>query len=124
MKAANETSASLADAVYYDITDSARLEAKWENHKNSEINTGRGPMPVELLERSSRRQIGRAKRFTEENETTNESFNTGNAPTSNSQPQPQLTSPKIEKKTHISTACVISEDSTESERNQKIGMHL
>ena len=71
MKAVNETSASLVDVVYYYITDSARLDAKWENRKNGEISTGRGPMPVELLERSSRRQIGRAKHFIEKNETTN-----------------------------------------------------
>ena len=50
-------------------------------------------MSVELLERSSRQQKGRAKRFIEENETTNESFNPGNAPTSNPQPQPEQTSP-------------------------------
>ena len=93
MKAANDTSASLVDAVYYDITDSVRLEAKWENRKNDEISTSRGPMSVELLERSSRQQKGRAKRFIEENETTNESFNLGNAPTSNPQPQPEQTSP-------------------------------
>ena len=92
MKAANDTSAALVDAVYY-ITDSAHLEAKWENCKNGEISTGRGPMPVELSKRSSRRQIGRAKCFIEENETTNESFNPSNTPTSNSQPQPQQTSP-------------------------------
>ena len=54
MKAAKETSASLVDEVYYNITDSARLKAKWENHKNSEISIGRGPTPVELLDRSSR----------------------------------------------------------------------
>ena len=60
MKAANETSTSLVDAVIYDITDSAYLEAKWENRKNGEISTGRESTLVEL---SSRRQIGRAKRF-------------------------------------------------------------
>ena len=63
MKAANEISASLVDAVYYGITDSAHLEAKWENCKNGEISTGRESTLIELLERSSRRQIGRAKRF-------------------------------------------------------------
>ena len=92
MKAANETKASLVDAVCYDIADSGRLEAKWENRKNIEISTGRGPTPVELLEQSSSRQIGSVKRFIEENETTNESFNPGKAPTSNSQPEPQQTS--------------------------------
>ena len=54
MKAAKETSASLVDAIYYNITDSARLKAKRENCKNSEISIGRGPTPVELLDRSSR----------------------------------------------------------------------
>ena len=54
MKAAKETSASLVDAIYYNITDSARLKAKRENRKNSEISIGRGPTPVELLDRSSR----------------------------------------------------------------------
>ena len=93
MKATNETSVSLVDAVFYDITDLACLEAKWENRKNGEISTGRGPTPFELLDRSSRRQIGRAKRYIEENETTNESSNPDNARTSNSQPQPQQTSP-------------------------------
>ena len=93
MKATNETSTSVVDAVYYDIIDSARLEAKWENRKNGEISTGRGPTPVESLERSPGRQKGRAKHFIEENETTNESFNPGNAPTNNSQPQPKQTSP-------------------------------
>ena len=93
MKAANETNASLVDAVYYDITDSACLEAKWENREKAEVSTGRGPTPVELLERSSRRQIGRAKRFNEENETNNESFNPDNARTGNSQPQPEQKSP-------------------------------
>ena len=63
MKAANETSTSLVDAVIYDITDSAYLEAMWENRKNGEISTGRESTLVDLLERSSRRQIGRAKRF-------------------------------------------------------------
>ena len=92
IRAAIETSASLVDAVYCDITDSAHLEAKWENHKNSEIRTGRGPTPVDLLEQSSRQQIGQAKRFTEENETT-KSFNPGNAPASKTRPQPQQTSP-------------------------------
>ena len=54
MKAAKETSASLVDAIYYNIIDSARLKAKRENRKNSEISIGRGPTPVELLDRSSR----------------------------------------------------------------------
>ena len=63
MKAANEISASLVHAVNYDITDSAYLEAKWENRKNGKISTGRESTILELLEQSSRRQIGQAKRF-------------------------------------------------------------
>ena len=74
MKAANKTSASLVNPVYYDITNSALLEVKWENRKKGEISTGRGPTPVELLERSSKRQIGQVTRFFEENETTNETL--------------------------------------------------
>ena len=65
MKAANETSASLVDAVFYDITDSVCLEAKWKNCLNGKIRTCRGPKPVELLERSSRRQTEQAKCFIE-----------------------------------------------------------
>ena len=74
MKAANKTSASLVNPVYYDITNSARLEVKWENRKKGEISTGRGPTPDELLERSSKRQRGQVTRFFEENETTNETL--------------------------------------------------
>ena len=33
MKAVSETSASLVDVVYYHITDSARLDTKWESRK-------------------------------------------------------------------------------------------
>ena len=63
MKAADEINISLVDAVPYDITDSARLQAKWENRINGERCTGRGSSPLELSERSSRGQIGRAHRF-------------------------------------------------------------
>ena len=93
VKAPNETSTSPVDAVFYNITNLVCLEAKRENCKNSEISTGRTPAPVELLERSSRRQRGQAKPFIEENVTTNESFSPGNTPAGNSQPQPQQTSP-------------------------------
>ena len=65
---------SLVDAVYYNITDSAYLEAKWKSRKNGEISTARGATPVELLKWSSRPQMGRVKRFVEENETINENL--------------------------------------------------
>ena len=56
---------SLVDAVYYNITDSAHLKAKWKSRKNGEISTARGATPAELLEWSSRPQMGRVKRFVE-----------------------------------------------------------
>ena len=65
---------SLVDAVYYNITDSVHLEAKWKSRKNGEISTARGATPVELLKWSSRPQMGRVKRFVEENETINENL--------------------------------------------------
>ena len=68
MKAADEINISLVDAVPYDITDSARLQAKWENRINGERCTGCGPSPPELSERSSRRQIEQAHRFIDEEE--------------------------------------------------------
>ena len=68
MKVANETSAFLVDAIYYDITDSAHLEAKWKNRLSGKISTCRGPTPVDFLEQSSRRQMDWAKRFIEEND--------------------------------------------------------
>ena len=68
MKAADEINVSLVDAVYCGITDSARLQAKWENQINGEKCTGRGPSPLELSERSSHRQIGQAHQFIDEEE--------------------------------------------------------
>ena len=129
MKAANETSASLVDAVYYDITDSACLEAKWENREKAEVSTGRGPTPVELLERSSRRQVGRAKHYIEENETTNESSNPDNARTSTSQPQSQQTSPlqppKSKRKRLRSVESVSFQKILKKAKEiKKTGMHL
>ena len=59
---------SLVDAIYYDITDSAPLQVKWENRINGEGCTGGGPSPLELSGRSSRRQIGQAYRFVDEEE--------------------------------------------------------
>ena len=68
MKAADDINVSLIDAVYYDITDSACLQVKSENRINGEKCTGRGPSPLELSERSSHRQIGRAHHFIDEEE--------------------------------------------------------
>ena len=127
MKAANETSVSLVDAFYYDITVSALLLAKWENRKNGEINTGRGPTPVELLEWSSTRQTGRAKRYIEENETINESSNSDNASTCNSQPQPQQTSPsqppKSKRKRSVDSVS-FQKILKKAKEIKKTGMHL
>lgn len=93
MKTAHVISVSPVGAVYFDITDSACLTAKYENPQNGDISTGGGPTPVKLLERLSRRKVGRVKRFIEENETTNERSTPDYASTSNSQPQRQQTSP-------------------------------
>ena len=60
MKVANKINVSLVDAVYYDITDSVRFQAKWENQINGDRCTGRSPSPLELSGRSSRRKIGQA----------------------------------------------------------------
>ena len=66
MKAADEINASLVDVIYYDITDSVHVQAKWESRKNGEKCTGRGPSPLELSESSSGRQIGSAHCFIDE----------------------------------------------------------
>ena len=66
MKAADEINVSLVDAVYYGITDSARLQVKWEIRISAERCTGCDPSNLELSERSSRRQTGRAHRFFDE----------------------------------------------------------
>ena len=68
MKAADEINVSLVDDVYYGITDSARLQVKWEIRISAERCTGRDPSNLELSERSSRRQTGRAHRFFDEEE--------------------------------------------------------
>ena len=68
MKAADEINVSLVDAVYYGITDSVRLQVKWEIRISAERCTGRDPSNLELSERSSRRQTGRAHRFFDEEE--------------------------------------------------------
>ena len=47
MKAANEKNISLVDATYADITDSARLDAKWVNRIEGEESGGSGTSQVE-----------------------------------------------------------------------------
>ena len=43
MKAASEKNFSLVDTTYADITDSARLDAKWINRIEGEESRGSGP---------------------------------------------------------------------------------
>ena len=100
MKAADQINILLVDAIYYGITDSAPLQAKWEDRINGEGHTGRCPSPLELSERSSRRQIGRVYRFIDEEEeifATTEELPTSTLPLSHSS-QP----PKAKKKIEIS----------------------
>ena len=66
MKAGGEKNLSLVDAVYSDISDSARLEAKWLNRIEGERCAGAGPTPLQLESRNERRQVGRANRFVTE----------------------------------------------------------
>ena len=66
MKAADEINVLLVDAVYYDITDSARLQAKWKKQKNGGVD--RTWPFISLSEIPSRRQLGRAHRFIDEQE--------------------------------------------------------
>ena len=98
--AADEINVSLVDVVCYDITDSARLQVKWENRINGERYTWRGPSPLELSERSSRRQIGRAHHFIDEQEeifaTTEELLALTLSLSQSSQP------PKVKRKIEIS----------------------
>ena len=98
--AADEINVSLVDVVCYDITDSARLQVKWENQINGERYTWCGPSPLELSERSSRRQIGRAHHFIDEQEeifaTTEELLALTLSLSQSSQP------PKVKRKIEIS----------------------
>ena len=66
MKAANEKNLSLVDAVYADISDSARFDATWKNRLQGEISRCRGPSGIDLEERGERRQIDRANRYIRE----------------------------------------------------------
>ena len=67
MKAARENNISLVDAVYTDVSDSARLDAKWLNRLKGERCRGSGPSCLELEDRSELRKIDRTNRFVEEN---------------------------------------------------------
>ena len=63
MKASNEKNISLVDSIYADISDSARLDAKWKNRLLGEHCRGRGPSSLELEDRYELRQIDRANRY-------------------------------------------------------------
>ena len=67
MKSAHENNISLVDTVYTDLSDSARLAAKWLNRLKGERYHGSGPSFLELEDRSELRKIDRANRFVEEN---------------------------------------------------------
>ena len=66
MKAVNVKTLSLVDAVYADISDSARFDATWKNRLQGEISRGRGPRGIDLGERDERRQIDRANCYIRE----------------------------------------------------------
>ena len=63
MKASNEKNISLVDSIYADISDSARLDAKWKNSLVGEHCRGREPSSLELEDRYELRQIDRANRY-------------------------------------------------------------
>ena len=65
MKASNEKNISLVDSIYADISDSARLDAKWKNRLLGEHCRGRGPSSLELEDRYELRQIDHANRYVE-----------------------------------------------------------
>ena len=60
MKAGNEANISLADSVYADLSDSARLEADWRNRLAGGSSNGSGPSGVRRVDRDESRQISRA----------------------------------------------------------------
>ena len=65
MKAPSEKNISLVHATYANITDSARLDAKWINQIGEESRWS-GPSQAELDKRDEARQINRAKRYIKE----------------------------------------------------------
>ena len=66
MKASNEKDISLVDSIYADISDSARLDAKWKNRLLVEHCRGRGLSSLELEDRYELGQIDRANRYVTE----------------------------------------------------------
>ena len=67
MTVAHENNISLADGLYADIPDSARLDAKRLNRWKGKRWYWSGPFCLELKDRSELRQIERPNRFVEEN---------------------------------------------------------
>ena len=63
MKASNEKSISLVNSIFADISDSARLDAKWKNRLLGEHCRGRWQSSLELEDRYELRQIDRANRY-------------------------------------------------------------
>ena len=67
MKAAYRSNISLVDVVYADISDSARLVAKWFNGLKRERCHGSSPSCLECEDCSESLKIDRTIRFAEEN---------------------------------------------------------
>ena len=63
LTACGEKNLSLVDTAIADITDSVRLQAKWENRMSGEKATGRGPSGLDLIDRNEKRQMNRANTF-------------------------------------------------------------
>ena len=63
MKASGEKNLSLVDAVFADVADSARLEAKWTNREAGERSQGSGPDGEAMNIRNEIRQINRAHTY-------------------------------------------------------------
>ena len=61
MTAAGEKGLSLADALIADLTDSAKLDSKWEKRILGEKKLGTGPPGSMLIEREEDRQIQRIR---------------------------------------------------------------
>ena len=61
MTAAGEKGLSLADALITDLTDSAKLDSKWEKHILVERNLGTGSSGSTLIERDEDRQSKRIR---------------------------------------------------------------
>ena len=62
MKASNETNIPLVDSIYADMSDSARLDAKWKNRLLEEHCCRRRSSSKKLEDRYELRQIDRANR--------------------------------------------------------------